>query len=113
MTSSITNEELERMGRASLEQVESRLQHLNHLARVAESGASWQPPRWASHLDHVGKLRWMSGVYGELQKIMRQKLGMPALAALLALTGCGQAVRTQVSITYTDGPCAVTVQSWR
>jgi len=109
---SITNEELERMGRASLEQVESRLQQLTHLARVAEAGASWQPPRWASHLDHASKLRWMAGVYGELQGIMRRRLGLVALLAM-ALAGCGQAVRTQVSVTYTDGPCAVTVQSWR
>jgi PBP1b-binding outer membrane lipoprotein LpoB len=54
----------------------------------------------------------MAGVYGDLQNIMRKRLGLVALLAM-ALAGCGQAVRTQVSVTYTDGPCAVTVQSWR
>ena len=109
----ITNEELERLGRKSLEQVESRLAQLQNLAKVGQAGNSWSPPAWACHLDHVDKVKYMIGVYWDLRDIMRRRLGIPAAMLLALLAGCGQAVRTQVSVTYTDGPCAVTVQTWR
>lgn len=109
----ISSEELERLGRNSLEQVESRLAQLHNLQKVSRSGNSWSPPVWAAHLDHTDKLAYMAEIYRELRDIMRKRLGIPAAMVLAMLAGCGQAVRTQVAVTYTDGPCAVTVQTWR
>ena len=109
----ITNEELETMGRASLAQIESRLQQLQALAKAGEGGHSWQPPNWAGHLDNVKKLRWMAGVYWDLQEILRKRLGAMVALAVLAGGGCCR-TSVQVSATYTDGPCTVTVQQyWR
>lgn len=109
----ITNEELETMGRASLQQVESRLQQLQSLAKAGEGGQSWQPPRWAAHINTVAKARWMIVVYGDLQEILRKRLGMMGMFLIVSLLGCGRSTSVQASLSYTDGPCTATIQYWR
>jgi len=109
----ITEEQLQEMGRNSLAQVESRLQQLQSLAKAGQAGNSWQPPRWASHLDTVPKLRWMIAVYWDLQEILKKRLGILGMFLVFALSGCGRATSVQVSLSYTDGPCTASIQYWR
>ena len=108
-----TNDQLQEMGRNSLAQVESRLQQLRSLARAGDNGESWQPPRWAAHINTVAKARWMIVVYSDLQEILRKRLGMMGMFLIVGLLGCGRSTSVQASLSYTDGPCTATIQYWR